>query len=707
MSKMPLRIVVIGGVIIGLVLPLAIAAYYSSARQKTRLMAQAEAAHIRATNILAFGVSKALWDLSPEAAAPLVKSLMSDERIVRAVIFDSEGAIFYEEIDNARRLGTIVSLEQDIYHDEQAIGKTYVEFSLRQAEEEIFARIFEIMAVSAIQALVCIAILVALINRRVLGRIAKLKHQARLLANKSLDDPFIWREVDEIGELGVCLESTRLALKLLFEQLELKNQELAKINTNLELIVAERTATIQMILDNVKFGFLLVDKSLVIQEGYTRSCESLTGQKNLCGRNLTEVLGMDDNQAAHFRVGVAQIFDDIFPESVSLEQIPRRFRVGGRSLSIEGATIRSNDGRLTKLLFTIIDISLLEQSEKENRTNRAMLCILQNIGAFREFITESRQRLAHARDALVSHDEASVRRELHTLKGNSAAFGLDELANLVHKIEDEVEIASDHLLQIETSYNNFLIEQYELLKIRFDDEQSTEGFTVTLSKCAELYDSVVKAPSVTVAGACVELWAYENHKVPIASLLGPLGSYIATLAIQRGKKVQFRLEGEDIRVEATYVKPIMQNLIHLLRNAIDHGIELPEERNGKPEEALLMVSVSLKPAALCIEVSDDGCGIDDQKIRAKAVTMGIISEEESKQISREKAVELIFAKGLSTADQLTDTSGRGVGMDAVKVAVETAGGSLTVRSQCGKGTVFRIDLPIPNDQGNGFLRRRA
>lgn len=692
--KLSLRVVVIGGVFAGLLVPMSVATYYSSTRQEQRMLAEADSAHKRVTDVLALGVQKALWDLAPEGAAPLVKSVMDDPRVVQATIIDGQGGVFHEEKDDTRRRGTIRTLELPVKNDAQEIGKVRIDFSLANAEQDIRERLIETLVVSAVQAAACLLILVLLLNRRVLARVETLKRQAGLLAAKSLEEPFVWQPSDEISDLGSCLESTRLSLKDLFSELERKNADLASINSNLEKIVEERTATIKMILDHVKSGFLLVERNQTIEGGYTRSCETLMASKSsLTGRKLTNVLGLEANASAHFEACVEQVFEDIFPEEVSLEQIPRRAHIGDRTLSIEGSTVRGKDGQVAKILFTVIDVTLLEQTEKENRANRAMVRILQNIASFRDFVHESKDRLVAAKKAFAASDEATVRRELHTLKGNASAFGLEDLALLVHSVEDEVRIATPHLATVEGAFARFLEDRYELLKIRFGQEEAPL-FSVAPEQLQQLGAEVAKAISTADAVARVDLWQRDVQKVAVETLLGPIANYVETLASQRGKQVRLQIIGGKTRVSAAVVKPLVQNLIHLVRNSIDHGVEAPADRDGKDETARLELRFSEGPQGLRVVVADDGRGIDAQRVVSKAIERGLVDKTRASRLAPEEALAFIFADGLSTAESVSDTSGRGVGMSAVKDAVDRLGGKISIRSTRGKGTEFEIDLPL-------------
>jgi two-component system chemotaxis sensor kinase CheA len=177
-------------------------------------------------------------------------------------------------------------------------------------------------------------------------------------------------------------------------------------------------------------------------------------------------------------------------------------------------------------------------------------------------------------------------------------------------------------------------------------------------------------------------------------LIGPLEEACAQQAARSGKHVRLALEGTEIRwpvrlAEAFDVLP------HLIRNSIDHGIEAPGDRNGKLEVATIRLGVAAGDG-LHISLRDDGRGIDTERVARRAVELGVITEDEMAAMSLADRLKLIFVGGLSTAEQVSETSGRGVGMAAIQRAVEALGGTLSVTSDLGRGTEFRIDFAGPD-----------
>ena len=160
-----------------------------------------------------------------------------------------------------------------------------------------------------------------------------------------------------------------------------------------------------------------------------------------------------------------------------------------------------------------------------------------------------------------------------------------------------------------------------------------------------------------------------------------------------GKKVDIIVNGETSRADRNVVRAVTDPLMHIVRNAVDHGIEPPKERGNKDEKGKVEIDISTSSSGLEIVIKDDGRGIDTSKILEKAITNGLVDREKSKQLKDEEIFDFIFHPGFSTAEKVTDTSGRGVGMDVVKTNVISSGGSVYLNSDLGKGTKFTIVFP--------------
>lgn len=188
----------------------------------------------------------------------------------------------------------------------------------------------------------------------------------------------------------------------------------------------------------------------------------------------------------------------------------------------------------------------------------------------------------------------------------------------------------------------------------------------------------------------------KARMVPVENVFNKFPRLVRDLANQSGKHVVFTTHGNETELDRSVIEQLSDPLTHLLRNAIDHAIESPQDRiaAGKPESGAVTLSASPNENHILIEIRDDGKGIDGEVIKAKAVAKGMISAEVAERMSEREAVELIFLAGLSTAKKVTDVSGRGVGMDIVKTTLERMGGRISIESEVGKGTTFSITLPL-------------
>ena len=186
----------------------------------------------------------------------------------------------------------------------------------------------------------------------------------------------------------------------------------------------------------------------------------------------------------------------------------------------------------------------------------------------------------------------------------------------------------------------------------------------------------------------------QIRMLPISFSFNRFPRLVHDLSNQLGKKIELKLSGESTELDKTVMEKIGDPLVHLVRNSLDHGIEMPEERlaAGKPETGTIHLNAYHEGGNIVIEIKDDGAGLNKDRILQKAIERGLIKEDE--KLSDERIYELIFRAGFSTAEQVSDVSGRGVGMDVVKRNINDLDGSVEIKSEQGKGSVFTIRLPL-------------
>lgn len=188
----------------------------------------------------------------------------------------------------------------------------------------------------------------------------------------------------------------------------------------------------------------------------------------------------------------------------------------------------------------------------------------------------------------------------------------------------------------------------------------------------------------------------QTRMQPIGTAFSRFPRIVRDLSSKLGKECQLVVEGKDVEVDKSIIEAIGDPLTHLIRNSVDHGVELPAARlqSGKNSLGTIRLSAYHRAGQVCIDIEDDGGGIDPEKLKEKAVSKGIISDRQALEMGTREALRLIFHPGFSTSEKLTDVSGRGVGMDVVRTNIERIGGTVEVESEIGKGTSIQIILPL-------------
>jgi two-component system, chemotaxis family, sensor kinase CheA len=189
---------------------------------------------------------------------------------------------------------------------------------------------------------------------------------------------------------------------------------------------------------------------------------------------------------------------------------------------------------------------------------------------------------------------------------------------------------------------------------------------------------------------------FQARMLPFSFVAERFPRLVRDLSRKQGKEILLQVEGKEIELDRGILEEINEPLVHILRNAVDHGIETPEQRivAGKPGPGTIWIVVTRDKDCVNIVVSDDGRGMDPGRLADKAVEKGVLSRERANALTRHEAFMLVCAPGFSTAETVSDISGRGVGMDAVRVAVQALGGGLAIESDIGRGSRFLLRIPI-------------
>jgi two-component system chemotaxis sensor kinase CheA len=490
----------------------------------------------------------------------------------------------------------------------------------------------------------------------------------------------LYDEGRDVGGVHRQLERQRLRR----ETLAIRTEELERYNAQLEQEVADRTRAIRNIIDNVTFGFLIIDRELRVQEGFTRSCAQIFEREVQAGDNFGELLGLSARERSHLFLGVDQIFDDFLDEEVSLGQLPTRFELDGRVLQAEGRVVRAASNDVTGVLFTLSDITSLERARQESQHNGNLVRILRQRGAFMQFVRDMHSTLA---TAAAIDEQIVTRRAVHTIKGNAASYGIQAVVERAHELEEQEQIDAESLGSLEDAMRGFLQENRQVLDIDYD-ERVAPSFEVSAEQLARLRELIDEDDNEEALRA----WTSSIVKRPMRDLLGPVDVFIDKLARRLEKDVQFEIEGADTLVDAELMRPITSNLNHLLRNAIDHGLEPPWDRGDKPRQGTIAVQIEEQDECYEIRVRDDGRGVDFERLAQRARELGALPSDGSPS-SDEELVELMFLDGVSATQIANEISGRGVGMSSVRMAVEQRGGVVKVTTAPGEGTEVLLSIP--------------
>ena len=253
------------------------------------------------------------------------------------------------------------------------------------------------------------------------------------------------------------------------------------------------------------------------------------------------------------------------------------------------------------------------------------------------------------------------------VESSSIRVGIDKVDSLINLV-GELVITQSMLGQMGSASDSINEENIGHLR---------EGLVQLEQNTRELQDSVMRI-----------------RMLPISFTFNRLPRMVRDISLQLGKQVQLELSGENTELDKTVMEKISDPMVHLIRNALDHGIEMPEVRiaAGKPELGTIALNAFHQGGSIVIEMTDDGGGIDTERLLAKARGNGLVGESEL--LTQDQKLELLFAPGLSTSEQVSDLSGRGVGMDVVRRNIQELNGSVEVSTEIGKGSTFRIRLPL-------------
>ncbi|MEO1525303.1 MAG: ATP-binding protein, partial [Planctomycetota bacterium] len=452
-----------------------------------------------------------------------------------------------------------------------------------------------------------------------------------------------------------------------------------------------RSKAIRDILENVPYGLLMVNREHRVLEGYSSACDELLVKQGplIEGETIESLLGLRPRDEQNFFCHLEQVFDDILPQEVLIDQIPERIRTRDKWISVSASPIREDSGQINRILFSLLDINELVQAEIGQQHSEEILQVLMHKTAFASFVRDLDSQLVDL--ASETAPQTDRRRLLHTAKGVFGQFSIGELVQRIHQIEDAHDITVAHLEEVRTLMRETLAENELYWSIRLEDED--DELVVSRSILREIQELVTEAQDLGEARRAVSDAVTRMEEKPVSEVVGPIKEACESHAKRRNKEAELTLIGGDIRVPEQFLEAI-NTITHLVRNAVDHGIEACDQRGEKPSIADIRVLVDRSDTAFTITVTDDGRGIDDEALVARAMELNLLDARRAGALTHQEKLNLIFADSLSTAPTITETSGRGVGMAAVRETVEGCGGRIVVHSTPGRGSRFDLSFPI-------------
>jgi two-component system chemotaxis sensor kinase CheA len=505
-----------------------------------------------------------------------------------------------------------------------------------------------------------------------------------------------------------------LALAILAIWLIRALSDLSIVNAGLERTVAERTKDLRNVLDNLDQGFFTFDRNGTVGSTVSRGALEIFGN-SLAGQNLATVLRVAD------KAGIDSWLEMLFDPNVRLDFKslidlgPNSFSGSkDRFIAVSYFPVYKEDGKALDAVICVGSDKTQEkklegQIRQEQDHAKMILSIVGDRSAFADFVEEIRdifQDLDEEWKRPEGPRQESVFRGLHTIKGGSAAYSMTGIASLSHELESLVtkggaeKMAEVHegIVRLKDNFDAFLVENENIIGAIGDQSRRTKSFT--LAELSHWGERLKKNASPDLFDDYQTTFILDDF----GAAFSRFNEVMQRLASTQDKMVQLALPESGPRVRLSRYKGLMSAFIHVFRNSVDHGLEDMgiREAAGKDPSGTIRVGFEQRTAssgerALRIIVQDDGKGIDPQVIRKKAIEKELRPLDELNSLSDEQVIQLVFENGFSTRDTVTEVSGRGVGLDALRFEAMAIGGNVGVRSEVGKGSYFWVDVPWYRD----------
>jgi two-component system chemotaxis sensor kinase CheA len=528
------------------------------------------------------------------------------------------------------------------------------------------------------------------VSARITRPLGHLTEVATAIADGRKDRRVSIGSQDEIGVLGS-------AFNQMLEELDDSYRRLEALNRNLEHRVEERTRELgqrnrdmRLVLDNVNQGFLTMSRPGVLAQERSAIVDQWFGASAPGESFVSYVERRNRAFAESFQLGYDALLEGILPLQLCLEQLPHRLRDSDREFAFSYKAIvdQTAGDQIQGLLIVINDITEQVMHARQESDRSELLAMIQGFMRDRSGFLAFFDEASHLLDGLEQDaDEVTRKRLLHTLKGNAALAGLQVVTELCHRAEEQLAEGND------------ADARGTLAALR--DRWRTLGDTLA-TLLGERGRDVVEIPAGELDGALEELRAAGTPARATARLaawkleptersLARLGRYARSLSQRLGKgDLQVAIDGGGVRLDPQRWTGLWSEVVHVVRNAVDHGLETPDERRaaGKAATPRLALRTAATADDLSIDIEDDGRGIDWEAIRRAGRDKGLPCATDA------DLTAVLLAPDVTTRERVTVTSGRGMGLASVAERVRALGGAITVTSRSGQGTQFRLVLPL-------------
>jgi two-component system chemotaxis sensor kinase CheA len=553
------------------------------------------------------------------------------------------------------------------------VGATVVAFSLARENRAIASIERTTLVVSTAVALGLLLLLVVMARVVVVGPLGKLVAAAQELERGGKGEVDI-RTSDEVGQLAVAFRRMAVAIR------------------EREGRIGARNRDMRLVLDNVGQGFVTLDITGAMSEERSRVVDEWFGVAGAGTKLWDHLAHVDPSVAQWFEIGWAALRDDVLPLALCLDQLPKLVQKDGRAYELAYRPILEDD-RLDKLIVVITDVTARIERERAEQAQWEMMSVFRRVlsdrAALDDFFAET-TKLVRIITTAPGGDDADLRRQIHTVKGNTALFGIQSVATFCHQLEEKLAEApsgADVLSQADRDALGVLWERAVAMHA-----QLTEGGT---SGRVELdggeYEAFLSALRARAAHDDLLALATTWRSEPVSKRLGVISEQIRALANRLGRApVDVICEPTTLRLPPAKWGRFWSAFAHVVRNTVDHGVETAAQREAarKPPRALVKLSVRRDGHGVVVAIGDDGPGIDWQTITARARERGLPHR------SRADLEAALFSDGISSRHESTAISGRGVGLGALRDVVRELGGHSEIETGAdGGGTVFRFVLP--------------